>query len=205
VAIVPLLDFSHPISLVDHEEATEILRTVCKHYGRTVAVFGQNRSSNHILAMRLHVRGYTSLLDSDLSADWSAALDNAPDFLFISLGGNLSEAVNPPPDLFSCGVVLAPGFRPPDIFDYLQRVALRESDEPDTHVPESVSRVAQAAGRLQRSPQTLKPVLLVNKSFARPEFLKAFPRDWYSRHPEELLFDNLNDAQAFLNGTRHAK
>jgi hypothetical protein len=204
VAVVPLLDFSHPISLEDHVEATEVLRIVREHYGRTIAVFGQNRASNLILAMRLHVRGHLSLLDTDLSEDWSAALDSAPDFLFISLGGNLSEAVNPPPDLFSCGVVLAPGFRPPDIFDFLQRATFREDNEPQNHLSKSVSHVVQAAGRLQRSPQGLKPVLLINKSFARPEFLKSFPRDWYSRYPEELLFDNLSDAQTYLSRVHHA-
>ena len=142
--------------------------------------------------------------DADLISDWADVASTCPDFLFISLGGNLSEAVNPPGELFSCGVVLAPGFRPPDIFDYLHQCSTENENGNSRQRQQAISRIVQAAGRLQRSPQHLKPVLLLNKSFARKDFLQSFPRTWYQRKPEELLFETLKDAQTYFSQARHA-
>ncbi len=211
VAIIPLLSFSYPISLDDHEQATDLLRALHESYGATVAVFGQNRPSNEMIAWRLRARGFTSLLDTDIAEDdWELLRSTGPDFLMISLGGNLAESVNPPAGLFSCGIVLAPGHRPTDIFERIQMAALAEAGhEPLTQLPsktpEAVSRIVQAAGRLQRSPQELRPVFLVNKSFARSEFLDLWPRQWYRRRPQELLFDNLAEAQAHVSRAVHAR
>ena len=204
MAIVPLLDFSYPISLDDHEHASDILRILRDSFGATVAVFGQNRASNEIMAWRLHARGFTSLLDSDLDDDWERARAARPDFLFVSLGGDLAESVNPPPDLLSCGVVLAPGHRPLDVFDRVQTMALANSGHSEStavdlsRTTNAVSRVVQAAGRLHRSPEDLRPVFLVNKAFGAPDFLRLWPRNWYRRRPQELLFDSLADAQAHM-------
>ncbi len=155
VAIVPLLEFRHPLRTEDHEAATDVLRELREHFPPTIAVFGQNRASNELLSWRLRVRGFTILLDEDLADDWSSALAAAPDFLFISLGGNLSESVNPPADLFSAAVILAPGHRAPDEFDLLRSV-------------EWHSRAEWGGRRRSPHPRNRRPRGLAPRSGRRP-------------------------------------
>ena len=140
------------------------------------------------------MRGFTILLDEDIQNDWSSAVAAAPDFLFISLGGSLSESVNPPPGLFSAAAILAPGHRAPDEFDLLRSLvqgAASGGEEgadprPREIAAHAVSRVVQAAGRVQRSPESRQPVLLLNRVFAEPDYLNAWPCPWFDKSPHEL-------------------
>lgn len=214
VFIIPQLIFKYPLTTEDHESATDMLRQIRGHFRPTVAVFGQNRASNELLSMRLRVRGHTVMLDEDLMDDWDAAVAARPDFLFMAMGGRLSEAVNPPYELFSCAAVLSSGYRAPDEFDLLRSSLRRERFEgmdescEATDIVErradAVSRVIQAAGRLQRSPYSRKPVFLLNRDFADPDFLRAWPHGWYESSPRELVYLSLNAALEHWSALSHA-
>jgi hypothetical protein len=213
VFVVPKLIFKYPLSAEDHSTAVSLLNELRKCYPPTIAVFGQNRASNEVLSLALRVRGHVVLLDEDLGSDWSSASASRPDFLFITIGGSLSESVNPPPDLFSAAAILSPAFHARDDFDLLRSAALSgmlapeqegaEDTMPVERTAEAISRVIQAAGRLQRSPHRQKPVFLLNLDFAEPHFLRAWPRSWYAHSPEELVFDSLSDACDHLKVMQH--
>jgi Rad3-related DNA helicase len=213
VRIVPLLDFKHPLSLEDHEAAADCAREIRECYGPTVLVFGQNRASNELLAWRLRVRGFSAVLDEDLDENWSGLCENKPDFLFVPLGGNLTESVNPPPQSLSAAIVISPGHRPPQLHDRL-RAAMQQQGEDvgrtsgvlrDERIAAAVSRVVQAAGRVQRSTQSVQPVFLLNKDFARPDYLTAWPEDWYRNRADEIVCASLSDAIASLDGVHDQK
>ena len=50
-----------------------------------------------------------------------------------------------------------------------------------------MSRVIQAAGRVIRTPTDEGVVVLVGDRFATDRYATLFPRDWYERHPRELV------------------
>ena len=212
VFVCPLLDFKHPISMQDHETATELLRELFASLGGSVLVFGQNRTSNEILAMRLRVRGFTFLLDEDIGEDWAALQASRPDFLLVAMGGSLAESVNPPPDVFSCAAVLAAGFTAPDPFSRLREAHARQSDDGGAENPpamvdaiaEAASRIIQAVGRVQRDPKTAKPAFLLAKSFAGPPFMRAWPRSWRAGEDRALLCSDVSEALARAADMRHA-
>lgn len=203
VYVCPILDFLYPISLSDHDTATKSLAKILEKFGGTIAVFGQNCASNEMMAMRLHVRGFTSLLDEDIRDDWSLLLTVKPDFLFSTLGGSLSESVNPPADVFSCAVVLAAGFAAPDPFTRLRQrhasqKAVDMADEPAETaletLAETVSRIIQSVGRVQRDPLEMKPAFLLARQHATRPFMRAWPKHWISDDHRDLLCNNLNEA-----------
>jgi hypothetical protein len=212
VFVCPQLNFKHPISTQDHEAATELLREVFTALGGSVLVFGQNRASNEIIAMRLRVRGYTFLLDEDASEDWGTLCAARPDFLLVALGGSLAESVNPPPNVFSCAVVLSPGLAAPDTFSRLRDVHRRQAEDPVSEnlpamadeIAEAVSRIIQAAGRVQRDPKAAKPVFLVSKRFADPAFMRAWPRAWRLDDDRAFLCSDIVSALALVSETRRA-
>jgi hypothetical protein len=212
VFLCPQLDFRHPISMQDHEAATGLLQQVLTSLGGTVPVFGQNRASNEILAARLRVRGSTSLLDGDVGEDWAALRAAQPDFLLVALGGSLAESVNPPPDVFSCAVVLAAGFAAPDPFSRLRQAYCNPSEEAGElnepvmadRIAETASRIIQAVGRVQRDPMRMKPAFLLAKSFAAAPFQRAWPQAWRSEEDRELPCWNLAEALAAAARVSHA-
>jgi hypothetical protein len=212
VFMCPQLDFKHPISIKDHEAATELLREVFVSLSGTVLVFGQNRASNEILALRLRVRGYTFLLDEDIGQNWETLRASRPDFLLVALGGSLAESVNPPPDVFSCAVVLSPGFAAPDPFSRLREAHQRQFEDIGAENPpammdviaEAASRIMQAAGRVQRYPKTEKPVFLLSRSFANPPFMRAWPHAWRAGEDRPFLCSNVSEAVAILSSMRRA-
>jgi Rad3-related DNA helicase len=50
-----------------------------------------------------------------------------------------------------------------------------------------MSRVIQAAGRVIRTATDTGVVALVGDRFATERYASLFPRDWYVRHPRELV------------------
>ena len=211
VFVCPQLDFKHPISIKDHEAATELLRAVFASLGGTVLVFGQNRASNEILAMRLRVRGYTFLLDEDIGEDWATLCASRPDFLLVALGGSLAESVNPPPDVFSCALVLSPGFAAPDLFSKLREAHRRQPEDVIVENPpamvdeiaEAASRIIQAAGRVQRDSKTAKPVFLLSRRFADPPFMRAWPHAWRTGEDRAFFCSDVGEALAIVSSMRH--
>jgi hypothetical protein len=202
VFVCPSLDFRYPISIRDHEAATDLLRNVFASLGGTVLVFGQNRASNEIIALRLRVRGFTFLLDEDIGGKWDSLLASQPDFLLVSLSGSLAESVNPPPGVFSCAVVLSAGFAAPDPFAHLRDLHQPASEEgiggnadvPPGAFAEAVSRIVQAVGRVQRGVKTAKPAFLVARAFANASFMQAWPEAWRADQDRELLCSGLSEA-----------
>jgi hypothetical protein len=200
-ALVPHLDFHFPVRQIDIQDAVTDLSQIYNEYGGTVAAFTQNRESAFIIGDALRVRGFTSLIDQDVSTDWQITSDMKPDFLLITLGGNLAESVNPPQNLFSCAVILAAGHRPPNEINALIADEFSEDEDvfrTDSEYLQSVrqcaSRVIQAAGRVQRSPDSAAPVFLLNRAFLRPEFMHLWPRSWSSGSLTDITFNTLDEA-----------
>jgi hypothetical protein len=214
VRFVPLLEFKHPLTNEDHSVASEAIQRLRQVYGASVAVYGQNRASNEMLAWHLRVRGLTTWLDSDIGDDWSTVAVVKPDVIFFALGGRLAEAVNPPDDLFSCAAVLSPGHRAVSLHEQLRRHQDRLEDPPDdfgespppsssTIMATAVSRIVQAAGRLQRSPHSRKPVFMLNQDFVRPDYCRQWPPSWYRKTVHELIHPSLDDAINSIDALVH--
>lgn len=199
IYIIPRLDFHFPLNLKDHENACGMLQTIRKAVSPVIAVFGQNRRSNELLSQSLRVRGCTVMCDTDFDS-WETAVAAMPDFLFMAFGGNLSESVNPPADLLQCAVILSPGFPALGPHDLFRRYLLQqEQAEPmaaddSWNIGQAVSRIIQAAGRVHRSPDRRLPVFLLNKDFAKDEYLDLLPEYWYQENPHDLICDSLADA-----------
>jgi Rad3-related DNA helicase len=186
VFVCPVLDFSYPLSMKDLTAARRYLRKIRRALGPSVLVFGQNRESNDVLAMQMRVRNQIAVLDTDIGSDWESLRSMQPDFLFASLGGSLSESVNMPQNVFSCVVILAAGYNPSDLYSQL-RSENRKSRQHDQDTNDSVdavkhadavSRIIQAVGRVQRDLHSLKPAFLLDKRFAEPRFMRAWPEGW---------------------------
>src|SRR5690606_12994541 len=61
-----------------------------------------------------------------------------------------------------------------------------------------MSKVIQAAGRVIRTETDRGVVVLVGERFATPRYTGLFPRDWYRRHPRELICpDPYGELRAF--------
>ncbi len=198
VLILPSLRFRFPLSLEDHQEAAELCCGLIRKHGATLLVFGQNRESNLLLSDRLRAKGLVCLIDEDVKGQWELVSQVKPDAFIGSLGSNTGESVNPPPEIFSACAILSPGFRSREAWE----VALQDYHELD--VTESrmsamygeraraVSRIIQAVGRVQRSPECNTPVYLLNEVFADESFLMLWPRHWYSSNPRELVIENID-------------
>jgi hypothetical protein len=212
VRIIPLLTFKHPLTQEDHATAMDALCCIREKFASSVAVFGQNRASNELISWQMRARGFTTWLDIDIREDWSTVEFAKPDFVFFALGGRLSESVNPPAGLFTAAAVLSPGYTVTSLHEKL-RIQLDRNNSADyeedadysARITDSVSRIIQAAGRLQRSPDSAQPVFLLNRDFTRPEFMREWPRSWFSKSAHELVYPSLEDALQSIDGTAHAK
>jgi len=61
-----------------------------------------------------------------------------------------------------------------------------------------MNKVIQSAGRVIRTPSDRGVVVLVGMRFATPRYSSLFPRDWYERHPRELVcLDPYGELSAF--------
>ena len=61
-----------------------------------------------------------------------------------------------------------------------------------------MNKVIQSAGRVIRTPSDRGVVVLVGMRFATPRYSILFPRDWYERHPRELVcLDPYGELSAF--------
>ncbi len=204
VVISPQLDFRFPISQTDILKSVANLLKLHEEFSSTIAVFTQNRESSLAISEALRVRSCVSILDQDIDAEWRIIEDLSPDFVFIPLGSNLSESVNPPDGVFSCAVVLSPGHQPQDNI-FLQS---SELSKPTSYyhqsVRESVSRIIQAVGRVQRSPESMTPVFLLNQAFVRPEFLELWPRSWH-QNLSEIIFENISESLEHIRALQSQK
>jgi Rad3-related DNA helicase len=205
VSFVPTLDFRYPISLRDIGDAVELLSRLHAELRGCVLTYAPNRDSAWLIADALRVRGFSVLLDRDLSNSIESLSDYAPDFLLTSLGSSFAESVNPPPRALSCLAILASGHLPPDkVSDHRNFISHEVSahDESETAAREAsvllaASRVIQAAGRAQRSPESAAPVFLLNRASVDPGFMKLWPRHWKSTN-EFCIVDDLSGAFATI-------
>ncbi len=199
VFIIPRLKFKFPLTLEDHIGAVELCRQLRDSIPGAHLVFGQNRESNRVMARRFRSLGFSVLLDEDLTSDWEDVSAVRPDYLFTVLGSNLSESVNPPEGLFSCCVVCSPGYRSQSEWErqWNSQSGHEENggQELDFRCIESASRVIQAVGRVQRSPQTSAVAVLLNEDFASDAFMRLWPRHWYNRSARDLLLETVTDLQ----------
>lgn len=201
VYLCPMLKYSYPLMAADHAAAVEVLQRIHKVMGATVLVFGQNRASNSVLEEYLRTRGLVSMMDSDMSSDWEILQTVLPDFVFASLGGRISESVNLPQSAFSCVVILSLGFRPATLYQkFIKAQTLAqeteesiEVEEDSLHYVESVSRIVQAVGRVQRDPQQNKPAFLLDKRFIEDRFIKSLPSHWHGRRATDWIVDSLDE------------
>ncbi|MBI5059225.1 hypothetical protein HZB60_05505 [candidate division KSB1 bacterium] len=213
VHVIPLLEFTYPLTLYDHEQAVSSLQAIVAVTGPSILVFGQNAESNQLLCSRLRGLGATSLLDADLGQDWQLAVDCQPDFVLTVPGSNLAESISPPESLFRAAVVLSAGHRPPSAVDrfesHLRNTGLNDYDSPPAAVAsrwrvEAASRIVQAMGRLNRRPESCKPVFLLNRAFAEPDWLQLWPRHWSALPSGIARWDSLPDCLANVRASHAA-
>jgi DNA excision repair protein ERCC-2 len=154
------------------------------------------------LAPRLeHVPGFAVLaqprsLDEAGRAEVLARLregaegSRPPVVLLAVQGGIFTEGVDYPGPLCVGAIIVGPGlprlsFERELIQAHFQRVYGRGFDY--AFLDPGMSRVIQAAGRVIRTPTDEGVVVLVGDRFATERYASLFPRDWYERHPRELV------------------
>lgn len=114
-------------------------------------------------------------------------------FILAPLGGQYSEAVNPPEDLLTGVIILGPGVSPPTPSCEFRRHLIEGEEEEafeEVYIKPAMLRVVQAAGRLSRSPDARGIVMLADIRFAKESYLKYLPLEWYERSPNELICEN---------------
>ncbi|MFH1009637.1 MAG: helicase C-terminal domain-containing protein [bacterium] len=187
----------HPPRLDDFKKAVRVLLQVMKLRPGVYLVFGQSNAYIQELSVMLRSRGVFSLEASrDLNKETMQHFFGDPaakGFLFAALGGRFSEAVNLPVNLFAGVIVLGPGVSPPTSSSEFRRQLLETEDEDsfdEIYIQPAMARVAQAVGRLTRSPEARGVALLIDERFAAEKYMRHFPPEWYEKSPRELICAN---------------
>lgn len=113
-----------------------------------------------------------------------------PVVLLAVQGGIFTEGVDYPGALCVGAIIVGPGlprvsYERELIQAHFERVYGRGFDY--AFLYPGMSRVIQAAGRVIRTPTDEGVVVLVGDRFAADRYASLFPRDWYERHPRELI------------------
>lgn len=114
--------------------------------------------------------------------------------LYAVQGGIFGEGVDYPGDMVRGVIVVGPGL---PRFDMDAELVRRHFDElyqtgfDYAYVYPGMHRVIQAAGRLIRGPEETGVVVLLGERFARAQYQRLFPPDWYERTPQELVTGDL--------------
>lgn len=120
-----------------------------------------------------------------------AAAGRRPPVVLVTVqGGIFTEGVDYPGALCVGAIIVGPGlprvsFERELIQAHFQRVYGRGFDY--AFLYPGMSRVIQAAGRVIRTPTDEGVVVLVGDRFATDRYAGLFPRDWFERHPRELV------------------
>ncbi len=124
-----------------------------------------------------------------------------PVVLLVALGGIFTEGVDYPGETCIGAVVIGPGLPQVDlerelVQAHFQRTYGRGFEY--AFLYPGMSKVIQAAGRVIRTETDRGVVVLVGGRFATPRYTALFPRDWYRRHPRELICpDPYGELRAF--------
>lgn len=209
IRFVPLLDFRFPLTLDDHREARDALIEVSRANNGTLLVMGQSRESNAILYSLLASSGLNCIFADDVGDDWQLLTHVRPDIVFASLGSAATESVNPPADVFSMIVVLSAGLRPPSPIDELRAEWSRVNDsyEPSSTSAPAVaaaSRIIQAVGRVNRSPERLQPALLLDRRLFAQPFAELWPDSWRNTRGQLVVYHDLASALDRQTDTQYA-
>jgi len=127
-----------------------------------------------------------------------------PVALLVVQGGIFTEGVDYPGELCVGAVVVGPalprvGFERELIQAHFEAKYGRGFEY--AFLFPGMSKVIQSAGRVIRTPEDQGVVALVGERFATARYANLFPRDWYDRHPRELIsHDPYGDLVAFWEG-----
>ena len=113
-----------------------------------------------------------------------------PVLLLAVQGGVFTEGVDFPGELCVGAIIVGPGlprlsFERELVKAHFDRVYGRGFEY--AYLFPGMSRVIQAAGRVIRTATDVGVVALVGDRFAQERYTTLFPRDWYEKHPRELV------------------
>jgi DNA excision repair protein ERCC-2 len=132
---------------------------------------------------------------NDLRLGWD------PTLLFAVQGGIFSEGVDYPGEMVIGAFVIGP---PLPNFD-IERETMRkyydgsygEGFEYAYSYP-AMAKAVQAAGRVIRSETDRGVIILMDRRFMDPSYVKSMPKDWFEASPRELVSGSiLSDVSAF--------
>ncbi|MBI3726568.1 ATP-dependent DNA helicase [bacterium] len=113
-----------------------------------------------------------------------------PVLLLAVQGGVFTEGVDYPGEMCVGAIIVGPGlprwsFERELVKTHFDRVYGRGFEY--AYLYPGMSRVIQAAGRVIRTATDVGVVALVGDRFATERYASLFPRDWFVRHPRELV------------------
>jgi DNA excision repair protein ERCC-2 len=195
IMVIPEGSSKYPLRLVDFRKSVTVLTEVMRLRPGIYLVFGQSHAQVQELSSMLTSRGHFCLEMSKGMADEELrqllGKAGTVGFVLAPLGGQFSEAINPPVDLLTGLIILGLGISPPTASSEMRRQFLNNEDEEgfeEVYIVPAMSRVVQAAGRLTRGPKARGIVLLVDERFAEERYLSHFPPEWYEKSPKELIY-----------------
>jgi DNA excision repair protein ERCC-2 len=129
---------------------------------------------------------------------------NSAQIVFAVQGGVFSEGVDYPGDMAIGAFIVGP---PLPSFD-LEREKMREYYEANysagfdyAYTYPAMAKAIQAAGRVIRSEKDRGIIILMDNRFARPDYAKSMPQDWFTESPREMVSDKiLSDIKDFWQG-----
>jgi DNA excision repair protein ERCC-2 len=197
ILVIPEGQTKYPLRLADFKKAVQLLLQIMKLRPGVYLVFGQSRAYIHELSDMLRARRTFCLeMSREMDEETLRHFFGAPKskgFVLGPLGGQFSEAVNLPVDLFAGVIVLGPGVSPPTASSEFRRRQLDAEEEDsfdEIYIQPAMARVTQAIGRLIRGPEAKGVALLVDERFAQERYLRHLPRDWFDKSPRELIGRN---------------
>lgn len=123
-------------------------------------------------------------------ARWKPGGSERPVLLLAVQGGAFTEGVDYPGEMCVGAIIVGPGlprwsFERELVKAHFDRAYGKGFEY--AYLFPGMSRVIQAAGRVIRTKTDVGVVALVGDRFATDRYASLFPRDWYVRHPRELV------------------
>ncbi len=194
--------------------AETIARVAALRKGNYLAFFPSFDFMRRVAALVRPPEGFRMVLQEremraddveDVLSDLRLAWD--PTLLFAVQGGVFSEGVDYPGEMVIGAFVIGP---PLPQFD-IERETMRkyydasygEGFEYAYSYP-AMAKAVQAAGRVIRSETDRGVIILMDRRFMEPNYVKSMPKDWFTESPRELVSNGiLSEISAFWENGRN--